>query len=89
MAVSLDDNERAYLKALMELDPEGEYALNSWAPDLIAKARELGADEVATTHTGSQSVCRRLRQRKLVDAQGRGDAAGYWVNDKGKEAIAE
>lgn len=73
---TLDDAER---KVLTAIAAEPDAWLNSFYHTVVAAAGDAGVAE---------AVCRRLRQRKLVDGQGRGKFAQYGINDKGKAALA-
>jgi hypothetical protein len=80
MAVSLDAWERPVLEAfarLEEQDPEG--AWNYFYHEIVKAAD--GIPERA------KAVCSRLRGRKLLTGDGRGQFATYYINDKGKEAL--
>lgn len=90
MAVHLDENERGFLRAFEQVDPEREAWVAPWAPDLTKAAKAHGADAVATSFEGSQSVCRRLTSRKLLEGEPgvRGAQRGYSISDKGKAALA-
>lgn len=89
MAKRLDDNEAAFLLALREQDPEGEYWIAAWR--LMGDAGARGADTIASeTPEGAFSVMKRLYSRKLVDKQpGRSTKLhnGYAINAAGKEAL--
>lgn len=81
--LSLTDGERTYLQALNDLD-DGEGAFTAWAPHLSAKIKELGR---TPDMIEAAAVLGALRRRKLVDADGRGKFASYYINDKGKAAL--
>lgn len=86
--ITLDENERAVLNALNEVDPEAENWTAPWATGLdLAKH---GAHPLACTLNGATTVFRRLAQRKLLDGEPgvRGSMRGYSMNDKGREALA-
>lgn len=84
--VSLDNNEEAFLRALHEADPKAEHWTAHWAAGL--NLEKHGADAIGATYNGSYSVMKRLKQRKLVDAEGRmSHNTGVAINDKGREAI--
>lgn len=81
MAITLDENERPVLEAFKKLDaedPEGSW--NAFYIDIIKAAGD--------SLPRAEAVCRRLRSRKLLTGQGRGQAASYYITDKGKEALA-
>lgn len=85
-AARLDNNERAFLLALQEVDPKGEYWTAHWAPGL--KLEDHGADLIASTYNGSYQVMKRLASRKLVDKEGRmSNMTGVCLNDKGRAAL--
>ncbi|MDQ1584549.1 MAG: hypothetical protein QOF36_2603 [Microbacteriaceae bacterium] len=87
--IALDQNERAGLLALREVDPDAEQWVAPWASGV--DLGEHGADLAATTYSGGIAVFRRLATRKLVDGEPgvRGEHRGYSLNDKGREALAQ
>lgn len=78
MAVKLTIQECAVLRVLRD---NSEYQFNSWTPEIM-RAIETEDFDVA------DAVCRRLRQRKLVDGDGKGKWAQYGSNEKGNAALA-
>jgi hypothetical protein len=87
MAKTLDDNERAYLRALEEVDPGRESWVTCYASGFdLAKH---GADPVAAGITGRYQVMKRLVQRGLVDKEpGRmSKDTGVGISDEGREAL--
>lgn len=84
MPVSLDNNERAYLTAYANENPD------FWVMPaaLTARAEAHGADPIACTAAGAISTARRLCQRKLLEGNDeRGQWRGYSITDKGKAAL--
>lgn len=37
----------------------------------------------------SEAICKGLRKRKLIDAEGRGMHSNFAINDRGREALAQ
>ncbi len=86
MPVSLDNNERAYLQAYLDSDPDAENWTCPWA--ITERAEYHGADAIAASFNGAVSVGRRLCQRKLLEGDtGRGKFRGYAITDKGRAAL--
>lgn len=75
--VTLSDNERKILETYKRLeaeDPDGAWA---WYYHEVA-----GID-------GAEQIVKDLKRRKLLGGNGeRGLNATYWINEKGKEALA-
>lgn len=75
---ALDNNEH---------DPNAEYWTAHWSPSL--ELAKHGADLLGACYNGSYQVMKRLKQRKLVDVEGRmSHDTGVALNDRGREAIA-
>jgi hypothetical protein len=89
MAIHLDDNERAMLRAYVEEDPDGESWIAPWVDGI--NILKHGGDAVAASFDGRVAVARRLTTRKLLEGQPgvRGNMRGYAITDKGKSAVAE
>lgn len=81
-SVTLNDQERAVLTAYRDLsdkDPDGAFA--AYVMEVIKAVHPYGVPT-------AQATSRNLRKRKLLDGQGRGLHAAYWITDKGREALA-
>lgn len=81
MMPDVDELERAVLAAFVSNekdDPDGAWA--AYHPTITA-----AADGVLTY---AVQVCRKLRERKLLAGEGRGEHATYWPTDKGRERAA-
>jgi hypothetical protein len=82
MAVRLNDEEKAVLKAFVALDAEdngGAWAAY-YAPIVTAAGGGLPT---------AQAICANLRRRKLLKGEGRGLHAAFYPTEKGKEAVAD
>lgn len=91
MARTIDGNLYGYLQALIELAPEGEDWIQSWA--LIPEAKKHGADVFATSGPeGAFAVMKQAYKLKLVDkVEGRATKMdnGYAINEAGKLAVLD
>jgi hypothetical protein len=76
--VTLDDRERAVLEALAKEDDDAALAAY-YAPIIEAAGGDLDV---------AQATLRNLKRRKLVGGEGRGLHASFWIEPKGREAIA-
>lgn len=79
MTVHLTDEEQAVLltfNRLTDEDPDGAW---SYYHSEIIQAGGFRAD----------GICRNLRQRKMLNGQGRGQHASYWISDKGRKVLNE
>lgn len=80
-AAKLTKDEQEFLEVLMEHDPEAEYALGFLHFGFGPLYKKLGM-------SGLTQVLSALRRRKLIGAEGRGKWATFWIEEKGKEALA-
>lgn len=88
MKYTLDQNEKAFLKALRAVDPDGEFWTAHWAPGLDLEAH--GASPVGASYEGSYAVMKNLASRGFLDKESRmNHHTGVCLNDKGKEALQE
>jgi hypothetical protein len=76
--MKLDSDERAVLTFLAAADAS-ECFNYFYGPIIEACDSDL---------IRADNACRKLRRRKLVDAEGRGQMASYWINAAGREVLA-
>lgn len=81
--ITLTTGEQVLLEKFRDLGADDDSGAWAWYYPPISQA--LAA--AGRNPEEADAMCRNLRQRKLLDGQGRGRHASYWITDKGKAAL--